>query len=86
MVEMYAHVLVFIYVGLLLLRLYYQYKTAKMINDKDLIGKIKRNPFYIIRVDGDVDIEIKNRILIMNVIAVLLIVLLLALAAMTLFK
>ena len=56
-----------------------------MTNDKDLIGKIKRNPLYIIRVGGDVPVEIRRMIRIMNISAVLMIVIFIGLAAMTLF-
>ena len=86
MVEMYAHGFVVLYIGLLLLRFYYQHKTAKMTNDKDLIEKIKRNPLYVVRVDGDVNVEIKRKILMMNILAVLMIVMFVVLAVITLFK
>lgn len=45
-----------------------------MTNDKDLIGKIKGPPLYIIRVGGDVSVEIRRMIRIMNIPAVLMIV------------
>ena len=84
MVEMYAHGLVVLYIGLLLWRLYCQYKAVKMTNDKDLIGKIKPPPLYIIRVGGGVSVEIRRMIRIMNIPAVLMIVIFIVLAAMTL--